>query len=644
MPTFTIQAPDGRHIDIQAPDQATAMQGAQQWAAANPAGRSNAPDVSGGSGATMRPAQDPISAGFHNMVGDAGRGWNTAAAQFGSDLHQMGANKGQLAIDALNVPFSAAAAGAGSLFRGMFPSNAYNDQIAANAGNIPMDRRFVTGQQKRDLAGALATSLAPVDAPVQAAVRGGRALAGALRGVPEAGDAGVRMFSQRARPNLQQMQDRASEYRTSGIAPTLTDVTDESGRGMVRAAASRMTPGRQAAQDFGDRRTLDLPDRIGAQARRTMSSDPRTPQQIADALSANRKEMGDRQYGAVRNEPFAMPDRTVTALRTDHGRDAIREAVRRERDPEVRAALNRLAGDALDAPNTPITVGMADGIAKVLKGRARAAGVAGDNAQASFLNGLAEDVRTPAMQAHPGYGDAVGNFATESSAIDATRRGEDFLKRNTDEFVSDVSNMSPDEVDLARASGRRAVERAAGESVGAAPGVARRLAEAPEQRARNAALLGSDAPAFEQGMRLEERAVQNAKDIAPRTGSQTFSRAQDAMDTASSGVKLAGKVARGDVIGSAFDAANMWLKSRGLNDAQAESLVRMATDPAQTDAVMGQLQAVVGQQPARQFIERFRDGLIQERGAGRGQALANALRAGAGQSVARQYPPGKPND
>lgn len=36
MPTFTIQAPDGRNIDIQAPDQDTAVQGAQQWVAANP--------------------------------------------------------------------------------------------------------------------------------------------------------------------------------------------------------------------------------------------------------------------------------------------------------------------------------------------------------------------------------------------------------------------------------------------------------------------------------------------------------------------------------------------------------------------------------------------------------------------------------
>lgn len=36
MSVFTIQAPDGRKIKIEAGDEATAMRGAQEWAAANP--------------------------------------------------------------------------------------------------------------------------------------------------------------------------------------------------------------------------------------------------------------------------------------------------------------------------------------------------------------------------------------------------------------------------------------------------------------------------------------------------------------------------------------------------------------------------------------------------------------------------------
>ena len=37
MATYTIEAPDGRKITIEAADEATAIRGAQEWTAANPA-------------------------------------------------------------------------------------------------------------------------------------------------------------------------------------------------------------------------------------------------------------------------------------------------------------------------------------------------------------------------------------------------------------------------------------------------------------------------------------------------------------------------------------------------------------------------------------------------------------------------------
>ena len=45
MPIFTIQSPDGRKIKISAADQDTALRGAQEWAAANPAAAPAAPDA-----------------------------------------------------------------------------------------------------------------------------------------------------------------------------------------------------------------------------------------------------------------------------------------------------------------------------------------------------------------------------------------------------------------------------------------------------------------------------------------------------------------------------------------------------------------------------------------------------------------------
>lgn len=418
----------------------------------------------------------------------------------------------------------------------------------------------------------------------------------------------------------QAMRQIAAKYRAAGIEPTAVDLMDESGKGAVRAAATRMTPGRQMAQDFGDRRALDLPDRIGKQARAHMSDDPRTPMQIADELGAARGKTADAQFGAVRGDLLDMAPETVQALRTDYGRAAISEAAKRERDPEVRAALMRLANAALDDPSTQITVGMADRISRVLLGQAKEAR---DPDLAATLGNLGRSVREPARAASPGYGEALGNYRTQTKLMEAADRGEDFLNKNTDEFVADVSKMTPEERQLALATGRRGIERAVGENTSAAPNVARKIATAPEQRARNNALLGDRAPAFENAMALEARAVENARQVAPRTGSWTSQNDQDAQRMA--GIAQVGRrLISGDKIGLAID----WLKSRGMNDNQAEALVRMATDKTLTDQAVAQIAQRYGPEAARQVISIRQVALkAAPYGAGLSAAAATPARA-----------------
>jgi hypothetical protein len=416
-------------------------------------------------------------------------------------------------------------------------------------------------------------------------------------------ESAVAKFARKAPQRVPQLQQRAAEYRAAGIEPTLADLVDESGRGVVRATASRMTPAREEAQRFAEARALNLPDRIGGQARRILSDDPRTPQQIAQDLGARRAQQAAEQFGAVRGEVVPLAPEGVQALRHPLARRAITEAAQRERDPEVRAALNRLATDALDAPATPVTVGMMDRVSRVLNGQAGAAFRSGDNDLGATFRDLGDALRTPTRQAVPGYDQALNNFAAESRLMGAAERGGDFLSRNTDEFVADLADYAPEELGLARATARRAIERAAGENVSAAPGVARRLAFAPEQQARNRSLLGEhDAQRLQDAMALEERAVQNARYVAPNTGSPTQGRLQDAVDAAGNVAQMGGQVARGDLIGSALTGAKLWLKARGINDAEAEALTRLALDPQRTDQAMAVLQARLGQNAAREFV------------------------------------------
>jgi hypothetical protein len=269
------------------------------------------------------------------------------------------------------------------------------------------------------------------------------------------------------RQNANELAARAAEYRAAGINPALVDVVDDAGRGAVRAAASRMTPARQKATDFQDARALDLPSRMGRQARRVMSQDARTPDQIRAEMAQRRSTRADAAFGAVRRDEVQLAPEGVEALRTDYGRAALREAARRERDPDTRAALNRLADAALDAPSTPITVGMADRVSRVLLGQAQEAARRGDNDLATTLGGLGRSIRSPTAQASPGYRQALDDFGADTRLQEAAEVGEDLLSPNTDEFAARAANLSDEERALALAAGRRAIERKAGENVGA---------------------------------------------------------------------------------------------------------------------------------------------------------------------------------
>jgi hypothetical protein len=301
-----------------------------------------------------------------------------------------------------------------------------------------------------------------------------------------------------------------------------------------------------------------------------------------------------------------MAPETVQALRTDYGRAAITEAARRERDPDVKAALLRLSEDVLDNPSTPITVGMADRISRVLLSQGRAAG---DSDLASTLNNLGRSVREPARQASPGYGAALEGFEQDRRLIEAAGVGENFLTRNTDEFVAQAANLDPRARALAAAAGRRAIERKSGENISTAATTARQIATAPEQQQRTAALIGPDrAQRLEQGMRLEARAIANAMDVNPKGGSSTFLNLENEDKLREAG-GVAMDVIQGNkigLIGRVFEA----MKKRGMTDEQIEELVRVSIDPNTTKENIEAIARALGPEGARPWLELRNSALI----------------------------------
>lgn len=415
----------------------------------------------------------------------------------------------------------------------------------------------------------------------------------------------------RARQDPAAMAQRAADYRAAGIDPALVDVLDDAGRGQVRAAANRATPGRDVANQFARGRALDLPSRISTQARNNLSADPRTPDEIRTAMSARRSANAEQAFGAVRGDNVDLGQDGLMTLRVPEVSSAIGEAARRERDPSVRAALENLRawaeGDASTGSAPPISVGMADRISRVLLSKGR--GTTDMDLRAT-LNQFGNAIRNPAREASPGYARALQGYEADTRLQQAAGVGEGLMTRNTDEFVRTASGLGPAERTLALAAGRRAIERSAGENIASAPRVARTLAEAPEQQARNAALMGPQrAQTFQQGMRLEAQAADNANQIAPRAGSGTHLNDADAArlaGMAETGVRTARRLGTHDWVGLGLD----WLRSRGLSDQEAEALVRLATDPAQTDAAIALIAHRLGPEGARPFVEMRHAGLI----------------------------------
>jgi hypothetical protein len=471
--------------------------------------------------------------------------------------------------------------------------------------------RFATGSRNIPLGVALGSTLGAVTTPG--------------RGRPPA-RAELDALQARAPVDVQAARTRAGEFRGAGINPTLVDVVDDSGRGLVRATAGRMTPARQAATDFRDARALDLPDRIGGQARRLISNDPRTPDQIRAALATDRGDAADLAFGAVRDARLTLEPDAVLALRSPDGRAAIKSAANdamNSLDPADRALaaeLNRLADEALDDPSTQITVGMAQSISKSLLDAADAASRAGRNNSARILGELGRAIRGNAGDAVPAYKGALEGYTADSRLIEAADVGEQFMARNTDEFSAAVGAMDDGQLQVARAAARRAVERAAGESPGAAPGVARRIATAPEQGARNTALLGpTRAGEFQNALRMEEMAVRNAGDVAPRIGSQTQLRSQDA-ERAADAIGVGWKIAKQDWIGLAGD----WLRSRGIKDPIAQQITEVAINPAALDDALIYLEQRYGPQAAQAFQQFRSRAIIDATRAGRAGGLVGA--------------------
>lgn len=572
-------------------------------------------------------AQDvPVSRGAGQVAGAVAGG--AAALRGASRLpNALRLQQGQRARNALRVGAGggvAAGAGAAGNTEGGVVERGQNALAAAPVGAIAAP-----------VAGAAVNALA---API----------AGVARRAGEQINRGVQSLGRRGWDSLQPnplaaplermaatgqsanaLASRADELRAHGIDPTFADVTDSSGRGMIRALATRQTPAREAVEDFAEGRAEAMPSRVAFQARRTISDDARSPDQIREELGQARSAQADANYGAVRAS-VPVDEALLDAIADEPGKAAIRAAragAMERRDMDTVQELDRLMQEVdlrgqlsgmgvnagrMQGEGLSLSALTVERLRRALGERGGRFSRAGRNEQASGAFSRRDAVES-VLDAVPDLAEARGAFREASQQIEAVSTGEQFLGQNTDEFVARVNAMTPEQRRLARAGAARAVELAS-QNPGRAPGVARSLYANPEQGRRADAMMGpEDSGRMAAGMRAEVEALNASRQINPRTGSPTNLNQQDTLAAAGEAIGAARDVATGNVPGLAARALS-WARTRGLNDAEAEALARAAIDPARTSELIDLLSQRMTRRDARSLARAGRFAISQNLG------------------------------
>lgn len=275
---------------------------------------------------------------------------------------------------------------------------------------------------------------------------------------------GVNALARRAGLDPVAMMAKAREYREAGVEPALVDVVDDSGRGVFRAAASKMTPGRELAEREAKRRSVGLQDSV-AEAADIIHPNRKSSKAIVEDITKGRNFLADDQYAQIRDVSVPISTDITNVLSTGEGRTAVRMAERllppeeREALRQVQSAVQTLSKLDPRLPasaraqierqvmgDTKFTVDMADKISRSLLGRANTGGNPGAE---RILTQLGRTIRNAARQAEPRYGQALDKYAEQSSLADAVEVGKNFLKSgNADDFAAEFNALSADPTQL----------------------------------------------------------------------------------------------------------------------------------------------------------------------------------------------------
>lgn len=474
-----------------------------------------------------------------------------------------------------------------------------NSGVAAGEGAIAGAGYSEGSAQDRLPSAALGAGLGVAGDTVLRGVGGAAGLTRKLFGGASPSRAPTPMLLQRVTGmNPQASLTEWDNLVNAGTQPVLADVVGDTGQGVLRAAAMKKTPARQQVADFSAGRIGDAPAAISRQIRR-LEPDTRRLSDIEEEIRTVRGNEFRGAMDAVGAQQAQISPSSAQVLGMPEARRAIQDAQYAAQNTiggeAQQAAINELLSSINSQSGGSGEVRAIQDITAQLQARAQAAAQRGDMNLAQNINELVRSVRDDVRGQVPEYDQALTGFANASRNLEAAQLGGGVATgTGSDDFVRQASQLTPDQLAYARPVGARALETAA-DTTGKAQALIRNIQTAPNQRERIAALYGdAGLRQLSEGVGAVGRQLETARNISPRAGSQTAVNMADMANIGETaggiaqGAQAAARLARGDFLGLAVQASD-WLKSRGINDADAQRLIELALDPVNGRQVLEEL-------------------------------------------------------
>ena len=394
----------------------------------------------------------------------------------------------------------------------------------------------------------------------------------------------------------QRLSNNLADWR-GAEPPTILDLLDNRGRRLVRSAVSGGADDAQnIAKTYAEKTAANLQGNTSKLAYGLTPAEPRSADIVRGELEETRGNLADQNYAGPYSQPATVTREMVSALQGPAGRRAINTAYATASDArnaqqmaelkdlqsvadEQSGGVDPLTGRrrSLEQALSEVSAGTLDRVRIAMRDRGIALNT-GQNrqpARAAAHFARVEDIDT-ALDQTPGLAPARAEYRNYSDRIAGLDTG---MKANTtpaNDYAAQVAalaNRSPEALGPIGVGHRQAIVNNIQSPKAGATGFLNNLGSATQDTENLGRSFGPETAAtFQKGIRDEVQRVNNARFIDPGTGSETFSRLQDAglIDKLPLGGKL-------DFLKWALD----WVKRGGaLTDAEREAIAHISMLPA----------------------------------------------------------------